>query len=289
MDEIDIRQRARAFLAPLDLRAIKTDLAVYVLAANAILRKEELGVGEAGMTITRPDGKHVITVNSLEGKQRQRYTICHEIAHIVLGLPSRHDEVPLWSYAKRDPHEIACDAFASELLMPYKLWLEIVPEGLPSREVIEHMAAEFECSFHAAASRYATLASIPCALITMEKGVVRHMARSTVLRRIKAWVAPRSPIPDGSIAHRLRNDGESQIRSDTVAQDIWFQDWETGLELTELCRHHHSSDTTISLLWFEEEDLPTREVDRFGRVVEEDDGLEELDGELPWPGKRIRR
>ena len=49
MDEADVQQRARSFIAPLDLRNIRDDLSVYLNAANAILRKEEMEVGESGM------------------------------------------------------------------------------------------------------------------------------------------------------------------------------------------------------------------------------------------------
>ncbi len=289
MEEVEVQQRARAFIAPLDLRSIRDDLSVYLRAANAILREEEMGDGESGTTITRSDGKHIITVNSRESNERQRFTICHEIAHVNLGLPSNHDGVPSWSYAKRHPNEIACDWFAVELLMPYKQWLAAVPNGEPSRAAIDHMAGEFGCSYPAAASRYATLATMPCAFVTMEHGTVKYAARSTALRRVKAWIPPRTPIPQGSVAHRLRANGQSHIDTDTIAQDVWFQEWESGLDMNELSRHYHSSDTTTSLLWFEEEKLPEREFDRFGRRVEEDEGLAELTGELPWPGKKGRR
>ncbi len=289
MEEVEVQQRARAFIAPLDLRNIRDDLSVYLRAANAILRKEEMGDGESGTTLTRPDGKNIITFNSREPLERKGFTICHEIANVILGLPSSYDGVPSWSYAKRHPNEIACDWFAAELLMPYMQWLAAVPKGEPSLAVIDYMAREFRCSYPAAASRYATLATMPCAFVTMEHGTVRYAARSTALRRVKAWIPPRMPIPQGSVAYRLRANGQSHIDTDTVAQDIWFQEWESGLDMNEMSRHYQSSDTTTSLLWFEEEKLPEREFDRFGRRVEEDEGLAELTGELPWPGKKRRR
>jgi len=289
MDEADVQQLARAFIAPLDLRNIRNDLSVYLNAANAILSKEEMEFGESGTTLTSPDGKHIVTVNSREPVERQRFTICHEVAHIVLKLPSNHDSVPSWSYAKRDPNEIACDLFAAELLMPYRQWLVAVPKEEPSREVIEYLAGEFKCSYPAAASRYATLAKLPCAFVTMERGTVRYAARSTALRQARAWIPPRSLMPQGSIAHRLRGQGSSALETGEVAQDVWFQDWEPGLNMYEMSRHYRSTDTTTSLLWFAEEELPEREFDRFGRLVEEDDALSELTGELPWPGKKRRR
>lgn len=289
MEEVEVQQRARTFIAPLDLRNIRDDLSVYLRAANAILREEEMGDGESGTTLTRPDGNHIITVNSRESIERQRFTICHEIAHVILGLLSSHDGVPSWSYAKRHPNEIACDWFAAELLMPYMQWLAAVPKGEPSLAVIDYMAREFRCSYPAAASRYATLATMPCAFVTMERGTVRYAARSMALRRVKAWIPPRTVIPKGSVAYKLREARKSHIDTDTVAQDIWFHEWESGLDMNEMSRHYRSSDTTTSLLWFEEEKLPEREFDRFGRRVEEDEGLAELTGELPWPGKKRRR
>ncbi len=151
------------------------------------------------------------------------------------------------------------------------------------------MAAEFKTSFPSAASRYATLSDIPCAFVTMERGFIRYAARSMVLRRARAWISPKSPIPQGSVAHRLRASGVSGSATDEVAQDIWFENWEKGLDLWEMSRHYRKFDTTTSLLWFLEEDLPEVEVDRFGIQVVDDGGLAELYGELPWPGKKKRR
>ena len=289
MVEADIQQKARAFVASVDTSNIQNDLSVYVQKANAKLNKEELGSGESGFTVTRSNGQHIITVNSLEIEQRQRFTVCHEIAHIVLGLPSQHDELPSWSYAKRDINEVMCDTFAAELLMPYRMFKDKIPKDEPSVEVIEFLAAEFRTSFPAAASRYATLVDIPCAFVTMEGGYVRYAARSTTLRNARAWISPKSAIPSGSVAHRLRSEGKNLIETNEVAQDVWFEDWGKGLDLWEMSRHYQRFDTTLSLLWLSEEDLPEVEVDRFGTRVIDDGGLTELTGELPWPGKSKRR
>ena len=68
------------------------------------------------------DGRYHICVNSKDLKERQRFTVCHEIAHIVLGLPSDHKTSPGWSYAKKSLGEILCDVFAAELLLPASLF-----------------------------------------------------------------------------------------------------------------------------------------------------------------------
>lgn len=282
MDELWVRQKARGFVAKVALSPVFGDLTPYLEAINAKLRQEELEQGESGYTITKPNGRHIVTVNCTETLERQRFTICHEIAHIVLELPSSHEEVPSWSYAKRHPNEVACDTFASELLMPYKLWLEKTPSDDPSMEVIENLARTFGTSFPAAASRYASLSQRPCAFVTMERGAVRYASRSASLRNVNARISARSTIPAGSVAKRLRDEGASGAISGEVAQDIWFDDWEKGSNLREISRHFSSRDTTVSLLWFDEDELPNRELDRFGTPTQQNEGLEELTGHLSW-------
>ena len=289
MDETDAQQLARSFISTIDTSNIRNDLSPYLAAANASLRKEELDAGESGYTITKPNGSHIITINSLEIEQRQRFTICHEIAHIILKLTSSHLEVPSWAFVKRDPNEVACDTFAAELLMPYKQWLGALPSKEPTLQLIQHMAEAFGTSFPAAASRFASLSDMPCAFVTMEGGSVRYAVRSTPLRRVGAWVGTKSSIPAGSLSHKLRSAGSNATDELEVAQDIWFDNWEKGTELWELARHYQRTDTTIALLWFDGDDLPEVEIDRFGVRVEDDGGLTELTGELPWPGKSRRR
>lgn len=289
MEEANVLQRARTFVSKVDASNIREDLSPYVKEANAKVLKEELGEGESGYTITKPNGKHIITVNSLETEERQRFTICHEIAHIVLELESSHDEVPSWSYAKRHANEITCDIFAAELLMPYRQWLSLVPKEEPSLALIQHMANLFGTSFPAAASRFASLSELPCAFVTMDRGAIRYAARSTTLRKAGAWISPRSTIPAGSVAQKIRSTGNSSTDIGEVSQDIWFDNWEKGLDLWELSRHYERTDTTLSLLWFDNEDLPEIEINRFGVRIEDDGGLAELTGELPWPSRSKRR
>lgn len=285
MDEQQVRQRARNFIAALDISNIQNDLSVYANAVNATIKTQDLGEGEAGYTITKPNGKHVIVVNVNDTEERQRFTICHEVAHIALQLASNHEEVPSWAFAKRDANEVACDTFAAELLMPYRLWLSKIPKEEPSFKLIKFMASEFGASFPAAASRYASLCDIPCAFVTMESGAIRYSVFSMQLRNIKARITSRSPIPLGSVSHKLRTSGVSGQESAEINQDIWFENWEKGLMLNELASHYARTDTTVALLWLDNDDLPEIEVNRFGIRVEEDEGLAELTGELPWPIK----
>ena len=285
MDEQDVVRKARAFMQGLDLTNIRESLDPYLAKANARVREEELGPGESG-TVAEIKGKLVITVNSNESLERQRFTICHELGHKVLGLDSSHQHVPPWGHVKRDMTEVLCDVFAAELLMPHDQFSAACRDSEPSLKAMLALMNAFKTSFPATGSRFARLTNAPCAFVNMQGGVVRYAAMSTPLRKLGARITLKTPIPARSLAARLRQAKTSEFQDRDVAQDEWFENWPTGLDLIELSRHHDGSDTTLSLLWFEEEDAPRMEVDRFGQRVQEDNGLDELTGFLSWDKKK---
>lgn len=290
MDDLTVQTKARQFMAGLDLSRINTDLSVYIDKVRARLKKEELDEGESGYTLTKRDGTSTIVVNERERLERQRFSACHEVGHIVLELSSNHREIPSWSYAKRDENEIWCDMFAAELLMPYDKFKADVDKEEPSFELIERLRLTYVTSFSATASRMAAVSDYPCAFVTMNSSVIRHASRSVALRKLNAWIAPRTPIPRGSLAHQLISDEVKSEGLELVSQDVWFQDWPQGYELTELAKHYPNYDETFSLLWFENDDGPDEPVNTFNAKPAVDDGLlKELDGVLSFPEKRRRR
>jgi Zn-dependent peptidase ImmA (M78 family) len=281
MDEQDAVLKARAFMAGLDLSNIRDDLGPYLAKANAKVREEAMEPGESG-NVAEIKGKTIITVNLNESLERRRFTICHEIGHKILGLASSHQHVPAWGFVKRDSAEVLCDVFAAELLLPHEAFAAACRNREPTLDTMLSLMEGFKTSFPATGSRLARLTNIPCAFVNMQGGMVRYAAMSTPLRALGARIRLKTPIPTRSLAARLREARVGDYRDEEVAQDEWFENWQSGLDMTELCRHHVASDTTLSLLWFEEEDAPRVEVDRFGRRVEEDNGLAELTGQLSW-------
>ncbi len=283
IDELSIRMKARQFMAGLDLSRIGEDLSVYVEKVNAKLCTEEMGEGESGYTLTRRNGKSSIVVNDLERRERQRFSACHEVAHLVLGLASNHQETPSWSYAKRDDNEIACDVFASELLMPFDAFKRDVDQDEPSFELVERLRAKYVVSFAACASRLAAVTDYPCAFVFMNSTVVRYASRSKALRELNAWVEMRAPIPVESLAARLIRECEWSGEDSGISQDVWFRDWPKGYDLVELAKHYPAFEETFSLLWFEQDGGPEEPVQNWsGTPVQDDDGLRELDGVLSF-------
>jgi hypothetical protein len=248
--------------------------------------QDDLDASEPGWSFPS-NGKHYICVNAKDKPERRRFTICHEIAHIALGLTSEHQQSP-WSgsYVRKSPEEIWCDVFASELLLPYQLFKPLADCAVIGFISIDKLAGDFVASVTATGSRFATVLNAPCAFVLSEQGKVRYMSRSTTLREAYAWIAPQSDLPRDSLSARVRA-GDTWDDAGEVDADLWFENWQRGGALLEEARHLSQWDQTLTLLWFEDEKVPPVR-DRANRD-EDDERLRELDGILPWPGKTRRK
>jgi Zn-dependent peptidase ImmA (M78 family) len=288
MDEFTVTLKAREFVSKVNPTSVPASMQQYVDQIGATIKvSHDLGDDEDGFSAMKPNGKYGICVNGNQNEKRQRFTVCHELAHIVLGLPSEHSPGPSWSYTKRTPNEILCDVFAAELLLPYKQFKPMVDGVDCSLAAVDELAERFDASVLATASRFATMMGSPCAFVLAEEGVVRFSARSAKMREAKAWIRLGTDLPDESAAKR-RREGDASEGPEEVDPEVWFDDWGREGTLYEDARHVAKYDQTIALLWFEEEDVPPVRERRRERE-EEESGLSELDGVLPWPGSRKRR
>lgn len=286
MDELTAVLRARALVAKVNPGAIPVSVETYAESVGATIRREpDMEPDEAGWSF-KNNGRHYICVNANDSPERGRFTVCHEIAHIVLELPSDHKELPWWSYAQRSPDEIMCDVFAAELLLPHHLFKSEVERAEISFGAIDQLADLAEVSTTATGSRFATAIDAPCAFVLSEKGKVRYAARSTSLREAGAWIQPGMKLPRGTLSELARA-GKTPSETGESHADLWFADWKRGGTLIEAARHLKKWDQTLTLLWFEDEEVPP--LWRSEREEEEALGLRELDGILPWPGKKRRR
>ena len=292
MDETAAIERARRFLRDAKCISVPVDLACLAAAANAKIKVvADLRNDESGQT-TKIGGKNFIVVNGNHREERQRFTVLHELGHIVLGLPSRHGgsmlkTETLLRYRERPEEEVLCDVFAAECLLPYESFRHEAAVSDISMNTVKSLAAAYEASLTATGSRFAFNTNAPCAFVLSEAGRVRYVSRSRELRELKGWIRFGMPVSRDSVAGRLIRDGSTTEDYDEIAADLWFdRSIPNRPFVAEESILLHEWTQCLSLLWFEEGLSGTgqREADE-----EEDVLLPELDGKLPWPSKSRRR
>ena len=146
---IDLLEEQGINAPPVRVKEIATKL-------GADVRYEPLDGGLSGALYRAEDGHAVLGVNNWHTEVRQRFTIAHELGHLLL----HPDELFVDGVLKRDDasslairsHEIEANAFAAELLMPRKFVLAELNKTLATnatpdpKRLIEHLAGVFDVS-----------------------------------------------------------------------------------------------------------------------------------------------
>ena len=130
---------------PVPLGALANDLGITVKVAA-------LDRGRSGL-IERGDDSYRIKVNRYETRERQRYTLAHEIAHFLLHQDRINESGAIVDnvlYRSGQPEQIEYEAnrVAADLILPDDLvHADLATLGLPiSDGVIERLAREWQVS-----------------------------------------------------------------------------------------------------------------------------------------------
>lgn len=288
MDELEVAMKARAFITNTGPLALPVSVHAYAEQINGDVKVEALGENEDAWSVRLPNGKYKICVNCAQNNRRQRFSVCHEVAHVVLEIPTEHN-APSWSYSRRSSGEIACDVFAAELLLPYKLFKPRVDTANMGLTAVRELSDEFDASLVATGSRFATFSREICAFVLSEGGKVRYCARSAPLRNARGWIRSGEPLPTDSLSARTRSGGLQAGSPEEADPDQWFEDWKHDGILYEDAHHLGQWDQTLTLLWFDVHESPLAPRAGNRSDAQTYGGLRELDGNLPWPGRRRRR
>jgi Zn-dependent peptidase ImmA (M78 family) len=287
IDEFAAVLRAREFIQQAAIDSIPIDLDRYLDVIRARCKiVDDLDDEEAGQT-TVIAGRHCIFVNGRHSPERQRFTVLHEVGHIVLGLPSGHEPKigmqALYSYAVRPKEEILCDVFAAECLLPADFFKPDLDQSSVGFDSVAYLAARYQASLTSTGSRFAFLHDEPCAFVLIESGRVRYVSSSKLMREWGCWISIGIEVPPGSVAQQLL-DGQIIDGPAEVEASLWLEKQRRGGPvLLEEARLLDRWNQALSLLWFEPGD------DSEDTEEEDEPALEELDGILPWPSKKRRR
>jgi Zn-dependent peptidase ImmA (M78 family) len=162
-------KRAQEVLVECGVTSAPVPVERIAKALGAAVRYAPLDDALSGMAYVK-DGVPVIGVNSLHHPNRQRFTIAHEIAHLVLHREyiTAAVHVDTTFVLNRDEKaatgtdaiEIDANAFAAELLMPADLLREAVyrESDLEDEDTVAGIARKFKVSTAALQNRLLNMA-----------------------------------------------------------------------------------------------------------------------------------
>lgn len=122
-----------------------------------------------GMCIARGD-QAVIFLNEAHGEARRRFTLAHELGHLLLGIPPTAGESLADMLTSDNEEERQVNAVAAELLLPQKIVAENIKEIPVVAEVLKRFAKLARVSELTTALRVADLATD----LGLEKASVVH-------------------------------------------------------------------------------------------------------------------
>ena len=144
------------------------------LGAKQIVSKP---LGVSGMLIPSGNG-YAIALNQDDSENKRRYTLAHEIGHLVFADdPERAGSLAPAIRCRASntgtgdtAEERLCESMAAELLMPveaFRSWLHRMGSSLKS---VPRLAEIFGTSITATAIRYCELLADPCVLVRWRRG-----------------------------------------------------------------------------------------------------------------------
>ncbi len=253
-DEFMARVRAREIIKRLKLEKA-TDISIENIAwtEGALVVEDGLRGADARLIHTPGVTPAILRVNvTVNPRGRKRFAIAHELGHLKLnhspGCPIECTEKEFLAWYKEQKNqEVEANIFAAELLLPEELFQIRLQRTLPSMELIEELAGEFQTTMTATAIRYVELFGERCALVYSVAGRIRWVRRSEAFGH---WIAPGSQLSTNTYAADFFTKGQlGSSKMEGVRLDAWADgtsQWDT---LKEQSRALPSYGAVLTLLW----------------------------------------
>ena len=153
-EPLPAEQRAMELLRDVGVDQLPVPVEAIASGLGADLTYEAYDGEVSGMLVRGDDGTAVIGVNSRHATTRQRFSVAHEIGHLVMhpGSPMFIDRFVRvnWRNGESNREEIEANAFAAELLMPREAVERQVERALTRSEFLtpQQLSKQLAKAFH---------------------------------------------------------------------------------------------------------------------------------------------
>jgi Zn-dependent peptidase ImmA (M78 family) len=245
--------RARAILKELKILD-PADLSIEDIAwtKGALVIENGLRGADARLVYIPGMRPAIIRVNKqISPVGRKRFAVAHELGHFELkhspGAPTECAEREfLFWYRLQNANEVEANLFAAELLMPEYLFRVKLDKTLPSMELIESLAEQFQTTLTATAIRYVDLCEEKCTLVFSTAGKIVWIHRSP---EFHLWIAPGRKLSSYTYALDFFAQGTVSPKVETVPLDAWVENSSERETIKEQSRALVSYNSVLTLLW----------------------------------------
>ena len=131
---------------------------------------EKVALKESGRLLVKDNGEYVIQVNKNHPEAKRRFTIAHEIGHILVedAITESIVDTSVGNFNKNDETEYLCDVAAANLLMPASFFGDYVKGKRYCFDLVTKTAKAFNSSLEAVALNLVKRSSRTRAVIVWE-------------------------------------------------------------------------------------------------------------------------
>jgi Zn-dependent peptidase ImmA (M78 family) len=191
-----------------------------------IIVKERPLKGAEGRIVIKGDSGVVTVDSSIRSKGKRNFILAHEIGHFLMHKDSltlfSDTEMTLNEWYRKGSQEKEANCFATEFLMPQKLFSSKVNNKRFSLSLIEELSSYFQTSILATFLRYVDFGKFPLMVVFIENGIVKWKKGSQDFPF--TWTSKDSKLPVYTVAGDLfyNNVGEDEPQQIDAVE--WFYD-----------------------------------------------------------------
>ena len=219
---------------------------------QAIILYEPLSGCEAN--IVGKGDRAIITVNSKSIPTRQRFSAGHELGHwmrdrgqIAFGCSQRQIDS---EWTTMNP-ETRANQFASDLLLPAKLFVPLAKGQPITVETVRDLGRTFQMSLTATAIKLVRFGSFPSMLVYYENGDRKWFIPSTEDLPKGLWPSKRPN--KGTVTEGVLSDDTNPEVVEDVRADKWFDVGNGDRYYVRESCFRSGPDSVVTLLWWEDE------------------------------------
>jgi len=203
------------------------------------------------------EGNSLIIINSnIADYNKKRFIMSHEFGHFLmhkkLEFLFTDDEALFWNWFGNNSYENEANQFASELLMPEKIFLPISKKNKFSIKFLEQLKDEFATSFMATAIKFAEVGYDPILLICSKDNTIKWFVKNKDFPFTNVYV--NSKVPQATITsdyYLALKEYDSAIDIDPVNWNIDAKYLDKNLIFLEQCVYFKHYNYVLTFIWLE--------------------------------------